>query len=172
MELVHNVKIPAISACVVCGAKVRDLKRHQREAHDKIPSHRCAVCQKTFVTPGGLRVHEKKTHSQEMQTCAVCSAQVKNLAQHMVVVHGTKTIKCDVPNCPTTFVSSTHKRTHMATVHEGRRFSCELCGKDVSNLTSHRRLVHDGARNHSCPICTKGFKSSAHLRKVITIFHF
>jgi uncharacterized Zn-finger protein len=165
-RLQHGLLPLRLVKCEACNKQFRNLERHNREFHPENASQQCDICSKAFLRPSQLRAHKINVHGQLPDVCSICDTEVKNLSQHLVTVHETPPVRlaCDVPGCQTTFAAPSHKRAHMASVHQGLRFRCDLCGKEVSSLSAHRRAMHAGPPTHVCPICIKSFRTAAHLR--------
>jgi KRAB domain-containing zinc finger protein len=154
IKYVHERKTRV--SCEECGKSVRDLYHHKRVVHRKDNLYFCTECNKGFPIKSQLRNHINKIHLKIRQSCPDCGAEVANLQQHIRFVHEKRMAAvCDVPGCETKFANRLSKKKHMQSVHEGVRDTCPECGKQVTSLKSHMRIVHEKIRAHTCNECKK-----------------
>ena len=95
--------------------------------------------------------------------CNVCGKNFKQktlLEDHTITAHeGSKNYKCAV--CHKAFSLEKYCKVHYRNVHLGGTFECEVCEKVIvgcmANLKNHMKRVHEGVKNHKCPLCDRGF---------------
>lgn len=100
-------------------------------------SHICVECGKGYSTPGGLRVHERFTHENE-------------------IPH-----RC--PHCPKAFTAPSYLKAHLITHTGEKNFNCTLCNKNFVTkeaLLYHTRR-HTGEKPYSCKHCDEKFVNSS-----------
>ena len=143
------------------------LKVHKREQHElkekltldmnetNVNQFRCPedFCGKPFSCKGKLNAHVNKVHV--ISTCPHCGKQVKNLKQHIVLVHQPEAKKYQCDKCPKAFSEACNLKTHEMVDHQGLRFYCRYpdCRtksqeyRDSSNRAAHERKRHGGPFN-------------------------
>lgn len=169
MKSLHKKAV--LSKCIKCHKSVRDMKQHVLDFHSEELAHKCDVCQKGFISKNKLRQH-MIVHTREKKMCELCSTEVVNLAQHVMMVHdNARAFNCEVEGCSTSFFTKMAQRKHMLHVHEGVKYLCEICNKQVVSLRSHIKIVHQKVRAHTCPECKKTFQTTTHLRLHIARVH-
>ncbi|XP_063380551.1 zinc finger protein 493-like isoform X2 [Cydia fagiglandana] len=108
----------------------------------------------------------------EYQMCEECGKPVRNLKQHSVLhkpKDERKMYPCKVPGCPKLLFTVRGRKYHYKTTHLGLKFKCEICGKEVTNLSSHRLLVHNQtALRYGCASCGRRFLSRTALATHMT----
>ena len=107
------------------------IKRRRIKSDDNTKNLRCHLCDKSFTTSMGLKLH----------------------SQHHT---GNYSFFCD--QCRKGFVAKSNYEIHMR-AHEGRGYPCEYCSKKYSsrqNLQYHMS-EHTGKYRFTCEICEKGF---------------
>ena len=139
MTSVH-LKLKPFS-CDICGSAFTqkpNLIQHIQEQHEgmkkklqtkRAPKYKCEVCDKLFVTPAKLNVHETAVHLK------------------------LKPFKCDI--CDVSFSQKCHLKQHVEFQHEGRqreppgklerKYECKTCDKlfvTPSKLKRHIAPMH------------------------------
>ncbi len=169
-----------------------DLTEHEK-THTGENQRTCPTCNKMYVSKIGYKAH-LLSHIQDRQTsvCPICNKSYLHLQQHIKTVHvGRKKKKC--PHCNKEF-SSRALSTHMKTHDTNRQFfscdecpatffhklsakkhrlahlglhkkACPECGKVVSKLDSHLKIMHgDQSKIFKCLECEKCFKGNSNLK--------
>ncbi|PNF38277.1 hypothetical protein B7P43_G11606 [Cryptotermes secundus] len=127
--------------CDVCGKRfgyASTLDGHQRHVHQNERPFVCHICAKSFPIKGALTYHLTTHEVQDRVQCTQCGIWLKN--EKILRIHK----KC----------------------HEGELFTCPHCDKVSStrnNLRMHMKR-HSDARPHTCPLCTRAFKTPRDLK--------
>ena len=114
------------------------MKLHIKEVHEKIKTHDCEMCNRTFSRPNLLIGHIKSVHEKIKNfSCDFCpykSAQKNSLKKHLEIWH--------------------------SNIQRERNYKCHTCDKrfyDSRHLQIHVNEVHKKIRNHQCIHCNKFF---------------
>ena len=147
-ENVHDLKR---SICEICAVEVIDLKNHMRLNHEGPIEKRepCleATCDRKFRTLQEARKHHRSFHLDIKEMCGLCGGWFKALYQHMLAVHkADKKHVCSEPHCEKGFSKKHDLVMHRNRVHLGIKYVCGHCGKQVSKLRDHIKLVHGGGK--------------------------
>lgn len=150
IECVHEKKYPYL--CTLCGKHFQQtgtLKQHIDMQHDNKHAneiHQCQFCGKSFNGhPLKLKNHVKYNHEQKKSKipCPMgCKGAYFDIQKHIDNVHEKKNLgSCECKFCNKTFMSKSNLKTHVRIVHEGARpFGCEFCGKTFT--TKQHRDLH------------------------------
>jgi len=161
--------------CDECGKSTKDLYGHKKTAHRKVEDiYFCQECDKGFPQKNKLRNHINQIHLKLRCTCPECGKDLAagHLKNHIRFVHEKRIGKvCDVPGCDTTFINNATKLKHIEQVHKGIRNTCPECGKQVSDLRHHVKVVHKKERPHECQECKKTYQTRTHLQNHMKTFH-
>ena len=141
-ENIHEMKR---SICDICAVEVIDLKNHMKLNHEgPIERTECCpdkTCDRKFRTGQEARKHYKSYHLEIKEMCQLCGGWFKALYQHMLAVH--KNVKKHVcTDCNKGFGKKHDLLMHRNRVHLGIKYVCPHCGKQVSKLRDHIKLVH------------------------------
>jgi hypothetical protein len=92
-KLNHHMKIhdghPDLT-CDICGKVSYSkfaAKQHKDRVHFKIKNFQCSACPFAAAAKDKLKLHIKKVHENEQDTCFVCYRQVKHLYHHVRQAH-------------------------------------------------------------------------------------
>ncbi|KAI8121010.1 Zinc finger protein weckle [Lucilia cuprina] len=140
--------------CKECKRRYKNptiFRKHMITLHDVIaelpnshlPSNKCSVCSKEFLTRSSLRLHMRNHLPDEEKynvPCPYCErkfSQVGAMKQHVKGIH-----------------------------HQMKPFICDQCGKEcktMAALTEHQ-LVHTDECPFECEVCHKRFKNKPRLK--------
>jgi len=161
-------------SCLLCDAKVKDLKQHTKRQHMKAPEKEsiCEECGKIFSKVCNLRAHMKSVHSGDPRECPECGVKVLNLKQHIRRQHkrdsetGELEPESICNHCGKIFDKSSKLKGHIATVHTQNESICHICSKEFKNphyLRCHIRVVHSSNEQVTCDQCQKTYTSKQKL---------
>ncbi|XP_037825480.1 zinc finger protein 572-like isoform X2 [Lucilia sericata] len=140
--------------CKECKRRYKNptiFRKHMITLHDVIvelpnshlPSNRCSICSKEFLTRSSLRLHMRNHLPDEEKynvPCPYCErkfSQVGAMKQHVKGIH-----------------------------HQMKPFICDQCGREcktMAALTEHQ-LVHTDECPFECEVCHKRFKNKPRLK--------
>lgn len=138
--------------CDQCGKQFQNKKQihgHRWFVHGP-KNHKCPVCDKGFVSPARLAVHQKyhkvpividitkgdnskqSTGEQEIIAQRGSAVEKSQVQSFNVKVFNAKErlVQCDL--CPKNFETSLRLRTHKRLAHGPKRHGCPICGKRFS----------------------------------------
>ncbi|XP_068114632.1 zinc finger protein 501-like [Hyperolius riggenbachi] len=148
--------------CADCGWTVMEEGRFPQP--QKIDTHRCSECGKTFGSNSDLVRHRLIHTGEKPFECPECGKRYRQrgaLTEHQMVHAGIKPFRCS--ECGKRFTRKLFLLTHERT-HTGEKpFSCSECGKCFSQesvLIRHRH-IHTGLRPYTCSDCGKSFTQSS-----------
>lgn len=153
--------------CKECGKKYsRDiyLDRHVKENHTPEglakPRHCCQYCDKTFMKPCLLRIHER-THTKEKPfVCSTCGkgfAQEGYMRIHEEIHSSYKKHECQF--CGKSFALLYYLTRHLARHEQVKSIPCDQCTKMFASqkaLEDHKR-IHSGDLPFKCETCQRSF---------------
>ena len=142
IESVHKLKR---SICEICAVEVIDLKHHMKLNHEgpveKLEPCPDANCTRKFRTSQEAKKHYRSYHLEIKEMCPICGGWFKALYQHTLAVHkNLKKHSCS--DCGKAFSKKHDLQMHKNRVHLGIKYVCPHCGKQVSKLRDHIKLVH------------------------------
>lgn len=134
--------------CTICGAQVRDLRKH-KWVHSSEKPYQCDKCNYRCNRPSVLKRH-MYTHSEDanegrVHKCDLCEKAfygARELREHRLTHSKVKPYQCKM--CNDVFSNYSGHRQHMMRAH-GQKISCDICGKDsysLRGLNIHKRDQH------------------------------
>ncbi|XP_033609527.1 zinc finger and SCAN domain-containing protein 12 isoform X13 [Cryptotermes secundus] len=167
--------------CNICG-KTYDCSRylylHKRQDHNCLPSHKCTMCSKSFLSHSALLAHQSShigDRSFRCNTCGYTFCYKRSLSAHMKIYHPEavkELVSQDVNGnqcefCGKMFSYKCSLRRHMNLHTRAETYTCDVCGKSFStrdHLKYHCKR-HTGDRSYTCDVCEKAFIKSGDLRQ-------
>ena len=166
-----------ISKCDICNKTFKGrnaMQYHKTKYHDDQVT--CDICGK-ITNKHDIHMHRKRAHhlydippEKLLRKCDKCDLDFKigeEMDQHLKKCHNCdKTIKCK--DCDKTWVSHLSLELHMAEIHKKVMFCCDLCGyvtNEATILKKHKKIVHEGKRDHVCHICGTSLEQSWKLKQ-------
>ena len=153
-----KIRLIETVVCEVCGKSVKAdrLEKHMKIAHDdyviteKHLRKNCEQCGETFNNPLDFENH--------LHLC------LKNL----------KEFPCKF--CDTKWVSHLSLELHLASEHKKLVSACDICGHTAnfwskSDITLHKKRVHEKKHDHICHLCGKTFFSQSKLQEHLGCKH-
>lgn len=119
-------------SCSICHKSFSHtsyLKTHNL-THTELKPYQCSSCGDTFKSLARMNCHNRKIHLSVTTKCSICHKELKNIKQHMQLVHG----------------------------NEHRPYSCSVCMqafKTTKTLKIHS-LRHGGEKKYECRFHCKG----------------
>ena len=167
--------------CSFCGKEFsckRYLNRHIKihgdgKKYENKEKH-CDMCDKSFLSKGGLINHKLK-HEGKVKTtkCEICCIEVQNILMHMNIKHENATnVNCGV--CGIEFSGLKALNGHKLRVHIGQSFKCEICGKSFSHMQTlkiHIGRDHTNQNKFQCLTCKKSFMQPQTLKHHMATIH-
>ena len=169
------------------------LNEHTNEFGDHDGKFTCSICNRSFQSEGGLRMHLNK-HQKRFQ-CDICKMNLSSnacLKTHKAKHSNLKPFKCE--KCSKSFPYSSSLKYHMQT-HEDKKYVCQFCGQrftfsfnytrhieqnhgkpeekmmcDICGMLFTKRRIKDHMAVHGeasllCDLCGKKFKLSSQVRR-------
>lgn len=116
------------------------------KTHEETKAFKCRLCQKSFVNATNFKIHFRGVHEDtkdnKRNSCGKNFSLPENLKSHFKLFHECqKDHKCEI--CEKSFVRTRDLKGHIRAVHGEVRddIECNICGKSVSNLSSHVKSV-------------------------------
>lgn len=154
--------------CDICSSTffhATNLNSHIKVVHKGIRPHACPQCDKRFPNAFSLKRHSLSHSGMARQW--FCTTWTRFLISFVITQLGEKSHTCDI--CNKLFISATNLSIHKKTVHEGvRSFACDQCDKSFIHsylLEQHKEAIHQGIRSNICKICDKSFSKASGLRR-------
>ena len=125
---------------------LRALKTHYHRCHEEDPVI-CSNCGESFQNSIAHSAHNQKCHVDKKE-CDLCPGKTfKNLYQHVYWFHNKeRKLECEAEGCSLKFRDIFDLRTHTRVVHNKEKpFVCDKCGikmAQMHNLKVHRIKVH------------------------------
>ena len=83
---IHTNNLFKCSFCPYGTANIAVWATHYRQ-HYGVFDYECELCQRTFVSIGFLRQHEREAHSTEVVCCPLCDTKGKRKSIHSHILH-------------------------------------------------------------------------------------
>ena len=109
------MKLPC-DLCLDIFTSKRGMSNHRLVHGREKKKHKCEQCDKSFVRPDVLRIHQNIHSGAKQYNCAVCRKsfnQAANLATHQLIHKGEKMHKCE--ECKKTFLVAHTLKLHLLT---------------------------------------------------------
>lgn len=141
--------------CNICPSPIPSMdfmKEHTKFHNEKVKTHRCLVCQKTFAYDerflNHLRNHKKNQH--KICFCPECGRKFSKprlLEDHIRFIHNKESLFC-CPECGQGFGSKSALNGHIKRHMDGKKYHCPFCPKQFSshNLLNSHKVVHSADR--------------------------
>jgi KRAB domain-containing zinc finger protein len=141
--------------CNICPSPIPTMdfmREHTKFHNEKIKTHRCLVCQKTFPFDerflNHLRNHKKNQH--KICFCPECGRKFSKprlMEDHIRFIHNKESLFC-CPECGQGFGSKSALNGHIKRHMEGQKYQCPFCPKKFSshNLLNSHKVVHSADR--------------------------
>lgn len=141
--------------CNICPSPIPTMDffhEHTKFHNEKIKTHRCLVCQKTFPYDerflNHLRNHKKNQH--KICFCPECGRKFSKprlMEDHIRFIHNKESLFC-CPECGQGFGSKSALNGHIKRHMEGQKYQCPFCPKKFSshNLLNSHKVVHSADR--------------------------
>ncbi|XP_061713763.1 zinc finger protein OZF-like [Cydia pomonella] len=102
---------------------------------------------------------KKEKWKPQRQVCEECGKSFLNLKEHALQHQPKeKRQKLECKACPKSFFSIGGRRKHYLVTHLGFKEKCDICGKEVTGLKHHQKLVHNpSALPYGCVQCERRF---------------
>ena len=166
---VHSIVVPV--QCFLCVPNItleseKVFVDHNKEIHSQRAE--CKDCKKQFFNLSILKRHERKMHTEQldsMSICEICTKMFKStnhLQQHLKTHSDEKHYSCNL--CSKSFKWDSSLNTHIQAAHNpsGPAFKCDQCDKcfsDKNNLKKHL-YVHSDIKPYVCSFQNPIFSSS------------
>ena len=162
----HTVKGP--QHCDICNKLFVNLRSHVQQVHQKLRTHPCHLCDKTFGKKSGLDRHILTVHEKMRNYyCDLCQKSFGEKAQ--LLRHRKIHFKSTSPEPDSGSISEDQE-----IIEDKKRYKCGRCKKILNSraaLKRHRSLVHLKERNFLCNFCPKKFGEKSNLMRHIMKAH-
>lgn len=121
------------------------LRRHIKQAHDKVKNFLCTVCGKRFPKRALFKEHTNSHLGIRPHVCEVCGKGFSSRASY---------------------------RQHIVIHAKEKKWKCKYCGKGFAQyggLKSHVKTAHEKELPHECSVCNRKFVFKAQLNKHVKI---
>lgn len=100
----------------------------------------CKICDKTFLSHTGVRLHTKSVHEERQFNCDKCNYTVKqkgHLNRHIEVSHLGERHQCD--KCEYKATRKDSLKVHIERIHEVGHYPCDQCDFEATSRIYLRR---------------------------------
>ena len=130
----------------------------KRKASRKKKIYECKICEITYKTSAGIKVHKESKHDgieYECEQCDYKSPRRLQIRLHRQSKHEGIRYQCD--KCDYTGKEVRLVKRHKLSVHEGIMYKCDQCDHKVSqrcHLRAHKKRKHEEPGvEYECDIC-------------------
>jgi len=157
VNILHSKTQPF--SCIDCGLSFysnAQLSKHTQAKHSN-EIFSCQLCEKTFMSPQGLKTHVRNVHNKS-QTKLICSSCGLKPGACQCGKSTPESVAC--PVCGKQLLSknlASHLHYHRQSAL--RPFICQECSQTFTHASSLKRhaLIHSGTQQYVCEQCNKGF---------------
>ena len=161
--------------CQTCGHLFHSGAKFRKHQERCRAEYRCKLCHYTSSRKILLNLHVKRQHRNSSTDkdfeCEVCGSLFKletSLHNHMKQKHQEQKSQYICNYCDQTFLFKSDLARHEVTHANVKPFSCMDCSfvcKRKSELSRHRRIVHEDTPYMSCSLCGYQTRSADHLKR-------
>lgn len=145
--------------CIGCGLSFysnAQLSKHTQVKHSN-EIFSCHLCEKTFMSPQGLKTHVRNIHN-KTQSKLICSSCGLKSGGCQCDKASPESVAC--PVCGKQLLAknlASHLHYHRQSAL--RPFICQECSQTFTHASSLKRhaLIHSGKQQYVCEQCNKGF---------------
>lgn len=138
-------------------------------ATDPASRFRCDTCAAVLPTFTALNEH-KKSHGKQRYQCPTCSkwfSKRYHLKNHETIHAPDAGAQYPCPECTKCYSNRGNLERHVRVFHQQQRaYVCPECGKSFSqsSILKQHLAVHTSAKDWSCDLCAKRFKTREYLQ--------
>ncbi|CAH4033281.1 zinc finger protein 846-like [Pieris brassicae] len=174
--------IISMFTCHVCGKifnNSKTLRGHVRNLHT-LKRVKCDECDKTLINADALAEHKLIHQGVKEHACGVCGKRFRTRQQmryHQTRHSDAKNyycVECDIRFKTSHALNQHLKKTAKHIDEQSLIHPCPRCSKrftNLSELTHHLSVQHDGVRAHRCPTCPAALATKSSLQKHVRMVH-